>query len=116
VAKQIARDRSAVESENRQPGRYAYAGLDRETSRHSGAPDPIADVPPAVIAESTMMAPALPIRMNVHNRNVIRSSRKFLETIAYTLGRQSDLPLNFHPAAIRASTDVTPFGAVSVPA
>ena len=28
----------------------------------------------------------------------------------------SDLPLNFHPAAIRASANVTPFGAVSVPA
>ena len=28
----------------------------------------------------------------------------------------SDLPLNFHPAAFRASTNVTPFGAVSVPA
>jgi hypothetical protein len=27
-----------------------------------------------------------------------------------------DLPLNFHPAAIRASADVTPFGAVSVAA
>src|SRR5690606_25914288 len=27
-----------------------------------------------------------------------------------------DLPLNFHPAAIRASANVTPFGAVSVPA
>jgi hypothetical protein len=27
-----------------------------------------------------------------------------------------DLPLNFHPAAFRASTNVTPFGAVSVPA
>ena len=27
-----------------------------------------------------------------------------------------DLPLNFHPAAFRASTKVTPFGAVSVPA
>jgi para-nitrobenzyl esterase len=26
----------------------------------------------------------------------------------------ADLPLNFHPAAIRASADVTPFGAVSV--
>ena len=28
----------------------------------------------------------------------------------------SDLPLNFHPAAFRASTNVTPFDAVSVPA
>jgi hypothetical protein len=27
-----------------------------------------------------------------------------------------DLPLNFHPAAIRASANVTPFGAMSVPA
>jgi phage terminase large subunit-like protein len=27
-----------------------------------------------------------------------------------------DLPLNFHPAAPRASANVTPFGAVSVPA
>ncbi len=27
-----------------------------------------------------------------------------------------DLPLNFHPAAIRVSANVTPFGAVSVPA
>jgi len=27
-----------------------------------------------------------------------------------------DLPLNFHPATVRASTNVTPFGAVSVPA
>jgi hypothetical protein len=27
-----------------------------------------------------------------------------------------DLPLNFHPAAVRASANVTPFGAVSVPA
>src|SRR3954469_19397764 len=29
---------------------------------------------------------------------------------------RTDLPLNFHPAAIRASANVTPFGAVSVPA
>jgi hypothetical protein len=29
---------------------------------------------------------------------------------------QNDLPPNFHPAAIRASASVTPFGAVSVPA
>jgi hypothetical protein len=29
---------------------------------------------------------------------------------------RADLPLNFHPAAIRASANVTPFGAVSVPA
>jgi hypothetical protein len=28
----------------------------------------------------------------------------------------ADLPLNFHPAAVRASANVTPFGAVSVPA
>jgi hypothetical protein len=28
----------------------------------------------------------------------------------------SDLPLNFHPAAVRASANVTPLGAVSVPA
>jgi hypothetical protein len=28
----------------------------------------------------------------------------------------ADLPLNFHPVAIRVSADVTPFGAVSVPA
>jgi hypothetical protein len=28
----------------------------------------------------------------------------------------TDLPLNFHPAAFRASTNVTPLGAVSVPA
>ena len=28
----------------------------------------------------------------------------------------TDLPLNFHPAAARASADVTPFGAVSVSA
>jgi hypothetical protein len=27
-----------------------------------------------------------------------------------------DLPLNFHPAAVRASANVTPFGAMSVPA
>ena len=27
-----------------------------------------------------------------------------------------DLPLNFHPAAVRASANVTPLGAVSVPA
>jgi DNA invertase Pin-like site-specific DNA recombinase len=31
-------------------------------------------------------------------------------------GGRCDLPLNFHPAAIRASANVTPFGAVSVPA
>jgi hypothetical protein len=31
-------------------------------------------------------------------------------------GPTPDLPLNFHPAAIRASANVTPFGAVSVPA
>ena len=30
--------------------------------------------------------------------------------------RKGDLPLNFHPAAVRASTNVTPFGAASVPA
>jgi hypothetical protein len=29
---------------------------------------------------------------------------------------ETDLPLNFHPAAIRVSANVTPFGAVSVPA
>jgi glutathione S-transferase len=28
----------------------------------------------------------------------------------------ADLPLNFHPAAVRASANVTPLGAVSVPA
>jgi hypothetical protein len=28
----------------------------------------------------------------------------------------TDLPLNFHPAAVRASANVTPFGAMSVPA
>jgi hypothetical protein len=28
----------------------------------------------------------------------------------------TDLPLNFHPAAVRAWANVTPFGAVSVPA
>jgi hypothetical protein len=27
-----------------------------------------------------------------------------------------DLPLNFHPVAVRVSADVTPFGAMSVPA
>jgi hypothetical protein len=27
-----------------------------------------------------------------------------------------DLPLNFHPAAVRVSASLTPFGAVSVPA
>ena len=27
-----------------------------------------------------------------------------------------DLPLKFHPAAVRASANVTPFGAASVPA
>ena len=27
-----------------------------------------------------------------------------------------ELPLKFHPSAVRASTNVTPFGAVSVPA
>ena len=36
------------------------------------------------------------------------------------LGKQmlvvADLPLNFHPAAARASANVTPFGAMSVPA
>jgi hypothetical protein len=32
------------------------------------------------------------------------------------LHQAGDLPLNFHPAAIRASANVTPFGAVSVPA
>jgi hypothetical protein len=35
--------------------------------------------------------------------------------VAFTAATR-DLPLNFHPAAIRASTDVTPFGAISVPA
>jgi hypothetical protein len=35
------------------------------------------EVPPAVIDERTTMAAALPIRMNVHNRNVISSSREF---------------------------------------
>ena len=30
--------------------------------------------------------------------------------------RLIDLPLNFHPAAVRVSANVTPFGAVSVPA
>jgi hypothetical protein len=29
---------------------------------------------------------------------------------------ENDLPLNFHPAAVRVSANVTPFGAVSVPA
>ena len=28
----------------------------------------------------------------------------------------ADLPLNFHPAAVRDSANVTPFGAVSAPA
>ena len=31
-------------------------------------------------------------------------------------GAAADLPLNFHPAAVRVSANVTPFGAVSVPA
>ena len=31
-------------------------------------------------------------------------------------GSPCDLPLNFHPAAIRALANATPFGAVSVPA
>jgi ABC-type uncharacterized transport system permease subunit len=34
----------------------------------------------------------------------------------WAFGSAADLPLSFHPAAIRASTDVTPFGAISVPA
>ena len=29
---------------------------------------------------------------------------------------QRELPLKFHPSVVRASTNVTPFGAVSVPA
>ena len=37
----------------------------------------------------------------------------FLTALWCTAG---DLPLNFHPAAARASADVTPFGAVSVSA
>jgi hypothetical protein len=35
------------------------------------------EVPAAVIDERTTIAAALPIRMNVHNRNVISSSREF---------------------------------------
>jgi hypothetical protein len=39
------------------------------------------------------------------------------DTGVYSVPNASgDLPLNFHPAAFRASTNVTPFGAVSVPA
>jgi hypothetical protein len=34
----------------------------------------------------------------------------------FKLWMATDLPLNFHPAAVRASANVTPFGAVSVPA
>ena len=37
-------------------------------------------------------------------------------SLAAIFSVSSDLPLNFHPAAFRASTKVTPFGAVSVPA
>ena len=36
--------------------------------------------------------------------------------IAKKIVWDDDLPLNFHPAAVRASANVTPFGAVSVPA
>jgi hypothetical protein len=64
----------------------AYAGVDRESSRHWDAPDPMAEVPPAVIAERTMMAAALPIRMKVHNNIAIYSSRRFMEPITRNEG------------------------------
>jgi hypothetical protein len=40
----------------------------------------------------------------------------YLPFVAMSILRGADLPLNFHPAAARASANVTPFGAVSVPA
>ncbi len=43
-------------------------------------------------------------------------SARASDWIQILAARQSDLPLNFHPAAIRASAIDTPFGAVSVPA
>ena len=41
---------------------------------------------------------------------------KKVDHIAHFIFIRRDLPLNFHPAAVRASANVTPFGAVSVPA
>ena len=48
----------------------------------------------------------------------VRELERRVREFERLLGRNflSDLPLNFHPAAFRASTNVTPFGAVSVPA
>jgi hypothetical protein len=43
--------------------------------------------------------------------------REIVTGLMITLGSSAvDLPLNFHPAAVRAWANVTPFGAVSVPA
>jgi Zn-dependent protease len=39
-----------------------------------------------------------------------------LRFVSQFISISTDLPLNFHPAAVRASANVTPFGAVSVPA
>jgi hypothetical protein len=46
----------------------------------------------------------------------IKHSQTVRDTSMLIKFRLADLPLNFHPAAIRASANVTPFGAVSVPA
>ena len=60
---------------------------------------------------------ALTARPQVDVSRVAAIGFCFGGTMAYELALTgADLPLNFHPAAFRASTNVTPFGAVSVPA
>ena len=48
------------------------------------------------------------IELRTRLRDLANQRRRF--------GYRRYLPLNFHPAAVRASANVTPFGAVSVPA
>jgi phosphoglycolate phosphatase-like HAD superfamily hydrolase len=50
----------------------------------------------------------------VYGRAPSRFPHSFLDTLLHF--NPADLPLNVHPAAVRASANVTPFGAVSVPA
>jgi hypothetical protein len=59
---------------------------------------------------------------NINSEDVAPVSSKFPYTCSplvfdgYVFESWIDLPLNFHPAVVRASANVTPLGAVSVPA
>ena len=78
-----------------------------------------------ILAAVIILTPSkFDVTLQAHLRPVYLSKARayVIETASpgYTMTLQgaevADLPLNFHPAAIRASANVTPFGAVSVPA